>query len=83
MLARGPFGLFPFSDVGTRAARMVAEGEATAAFATLPFATTWSATGSTEVIFGGSTAWDQMLAQAEAPIAYFAEIEPWVLTDRS
>jgi hypothetical protein len=42
-----------------------------------------TATGSTSVIFAGSTAWDSMLSQAETPIAYFAEIEPWVLTDRS
>jgi hypothetical protein len=31
----------------------------------------------------GSTTWDLMLEQDNAPIAYFAEIEPWVLTDRS
>lgn len=32
---------------------------------------------------GGSTAWDRVLARDEIPFAYFAEIEPWVLTDRS
>lgn len=39
--------------------------------------------GTSTVQFVGSTGWDVMLSQAQAPIAYFAEIEPWVLTDRS
>lgn len=39
--------------------------------------------GAATVTGEGSTAWDRMLSQADAPIAYFAEIEPWVLTDRS
>jgi len=42
-----------------------------------------SAQGTSTVQFVGTTGWDVMLAQAEAPIAYFAEIEPWVLADRS
>jgi hypothetical protein len=33
--------------------------------------------------YGGSTAWERLLADDEAPLAYFAEIEPWVLADRS
>ena len=33
--------------------------------------------------FVGSTGWDKMLEAADVRIAYFAEIEPWVLTDRS
>lgn len=39
--------------------------------------------GASSARFVGTTAWDRMLSQAETPIAYFAEIEPWVLTDRS
>ncbi len=35
------------------------------------------------VTLGGSTAWDRMLEAEGMPLAYFAEIEPWVLTDRS
>jgi hypothetical protein len=83
MFARGPFGLFPFADIGTRTARMSSVGEATVALASRPLASTWRAAGSADAVFVGSTAWDIMLSQAEAPMAYFAEIEPWVLTDRS
>lgn len=32
---------------------------------------------------GGSTAWERLLGDDEAPAVYFAEIEPWVLADRS
>lgn len=31
----------------------------------------------------GSSTWDRMLSDANAEIAYFVEIEPWVLADRS
>jgi hypothetical protein len=31
-------------------------------------------------MFAGSTAWDELLTIADVPIAYFAEIEPRVLT---
>lgn len=30
-----------------------------------------------------STAWDSMLSNSRLQIAYRAELEPWVLTDRS
>jgi hypothetical protein len=39
--------------------------------------------GAGSATFATSNFWDRMLSQAETPIAYFAEIEPWVLTDRS
>lgn len=32
---------------------------------------------------GGSTDWERLLSDDNAPIVYFAEIEPWVLADRS
>lgn len=45
--------------------------------------TRWTATYSSSAQFVGSTSWDSMLEDTDAPIAYFAEIEPWVLADRS
>jgi hypothetical protein len=41
------------------------------------------ASGTATVQFGASTAWDVMLSEDNSPIAYFAELEPWVLADRS
>ncbi len=31
----------------------------------------------------GTTSWDAMLSNSRLQIAYRAELEPWVLTDRS
>lgn len=31
----------------------------------------------------GTTSWDSMLSNSRLQIAYRAELEPWVLTDRS
>jgi len=41
------------------------------------------AQGTGGALFAGSTAWDRLLSQDAVPLAYFVEIEPWVLTDRS
>lgn len=40
-----------------------------------------SATCDVELI--GTSIWERMLADDNAEIAYFVEIEPWVLADRS
>lgn len=39
--------------------------------------------GTSSAQFTSSSSWDRMLAQDGTKLAYFAEIEPWVLADRS
>lgn len=75
-------GIATVSGVAGRAARGIAAGSSTAV-AIVANAARGSASGTSTAIGAGSTAWDLMLSEADAPIAYFAEIEPWVLTDRS
>ncbi|WP_448031552.1 hypothetical protein [Bradyrhizobium liaoningense] len=71
-----------FAPVGAAAARLFASGEGSALMYPAGAARLLLSCGPV-VTLGGSTAWDRMLETEGAPLAYFAEIEPWVLTDRS
>jgi|GEM_PF-6596575 len=70
MFLAGPFMALPFLGSGGTA---VAGSFAMAGMSSAQFAGTSVR----------SRGWDRMLAQDGVKLAYFAEIEPWVLADRS
>ena len=71
-----------FAPVGGGASRLFASGAGSAVLYP-PGAARFLISSGAVISLGGSTAWDRMLERDETPFAYFAEIEPWVLTDRS
>jgi hypothetical protein len=75
-------GVGTASFIGTPGGKLMASGSATVTFTGVG-AGKLVASGAATAQFGGSTAWDVMLKQDNSPIAYFAELEPWVLADRS
>jgi hypothetical protein len=77
-----PAGVATMALRGSSGARLQAAGQASALLFSAG-GTRWIATYSSSAQFVGSTALDAMLSDEDAQIIYFAEIEPWILTDRS